>query len=318
MTIFLHRPSPQIPEPSASAARICIEAALFNIRLQREQIANKSVDLTWVFTQTLFMELNTVLWALSYPEVRKEKSRLVVEEHVRLAKDGIALASERWPGVESALGLYENLVTACLKVYNGSSEASYVIGSPSNRPVQSVRGFVTPPALSSASTVASSASSYQALSVVSNGNYEEGGQAPEWQILNPESRSEFSPTDQRQPKPYEKSELQQSGFQYAAASQGGMFDPNSVYNTLPAVLPGLQHCDPGLAEVPGTMTADTPCFMASRDEDLYLGTMGDQYSQYLHAPYIPQHRLQSLNEEQQVELMTSLEKTGLSAMNAIG
>ena len=89
MVIFLHRPSPQIPEPSAFAARICVEAALYNIRLQREQIANKSVDLTWVFTQTLFMELNTVLWALSYPEVRKENPRQEIEEFVQLAKDGM-------------------------------------------------------------------------------------------------------------------------------------------------------------------------------------------------------------------------------------
>ena len=88
MVIFLHRPSPQIPEPSASAARICVAAALYNIRLQREQIANKSVDLTWVFTQTLFMELNTVLWALSYPEVRRENPRQEIEEYVQLAKDG--------------------------------------------------------------------------------------------------------------------------------------------------------------------------------------------------------------------------------------
>lgn len=40
--------------------------------MHREQMITGSVDVTWIFTQSLFMAFNTVLWSLSYPEIRRE------------------------------------------------------------------------------------------------------------------------------------------------------------------------------------------------------------------------------------------------------
>ena len=295
-----------------------MEAALYNIRLQREQIANRSVDLTWVFTQTLFMELNTVLWALSYPEVRKERPRQEIEEYVQLAKDGIALASQRWPGVESALELYENLIAACLKVYDGKEEASYVISSPSSMPSRTVHyDAAALPALSSDSTVASSSASYQAPTTADSstfGSYVGSDQASDGHSPSPASLRDFGVPRPLRTNPDHNAERIQPLFEYTTASHDVPFDPNSVYNTLPTAFPDFQQYSQGYGGLPGFMGNPT-YYMPSKDENLYLGIIGDQYSQYLHAPYAPHQPLQTLSQEQQIELMTNLEKTGLN--NAI-
>ncbi|KAK2742716.1 hypothetical protein FQN57_005171 [Myotisia sp. PD_48] len=133
MIVFMFRPSPQIPEPSLDAARRCYKASIFNVKMHLEQVETKSVDLTWIFTQSVFMALNTILWSLSYPEIRQENSREDVMYHIGMATKVLAVSSERWPGVESALRLYNNLIDGCLKAY--SSDESYVVHSPpSNRP----------------------------------------------------------------------------------------------------------------------------------------------------------------------------------------
>lgn len=117
MIVFLYRPSPQVPRPSPKAALLCYEACEFNIYMQRDQIKTRSVELTWIFTQSLFMAVNTILWSLSYREVRQHAPKDRVRQHLDLALDAIKLASERWPGVYSALELYELLIDACLSIY---------------------------------------------------------------------------------------------------------------------------------------------------------------------------------------------------------
>lgn len=117
MIVFLYRPSPQVPRPSLSAALKCFDACEYNIYMHREQISKGNVDLTWIFTQSLFMAINTLLWSLSYVEVRRKHKRQDVEKHLEIAMEGIQLASDRWPGVASAVQLYHNLIIAIMKVY---------------------------------------------------------------------------------------------------------------------------------------------------------------------------------------------------------
>lgn len=261
------------------------------------------------------MELNTVLWALSYPEVRKERPRQEIEEYVQLAKDGIALASRRWPGVESALELYESLIAACLKVYDGKEGAYYVIGSPSGRPSRASHYDIAAlPALSSASTVASSSASHQAPTTTDSssfGSYVGSDQVSDSQSPSPASLRDLGVLHSLQTNPDQDVERLQPLFEYTAAFQDVPFDPNSLYNTLPTAFPDFQHYGEGYGGTLGFM-GNPAYYMPSKDENFYLGTIGDQYSQYLHAPYAPHQPLQSLSQEQQIELMTNLEKTGLS------
>ena len=131
MVVFMYRPSPQVPRPSLQAAFRCYEACEYNIHMHRDQINARNVDLTWIFTQSLFMAINTMLWALSYVEVRRRYKREDVERHLEVAMDGITLAAERWPGVASAIQLYSNLIVAILKIYEKDGDIPISAATPS-------------------------------------------------------------------------------------------------------------------------------------------------------------------------------------------
>ena len=118
MIIFLFRPSPQVSRPSARAAWLCYEASEWNIHEQREQLRTRSVELTWAFTQSIFMAVNTILWSLSYIEVRQRRTKEEVDGHLKAAIEALVFASERWPGVGSAVELYEALSHAILQVFD--------------------------------------------------------------------------------------------------------------------------------------------------------------------------------------------------------
>ena len=308
MIVFLYRPSPQVPEPSIRAANKCFEASRYNIYKQREQMSTKSVDVTWIFTQSLFMALNTLLWALSYAEIRKEHPKSVVENHLHTAQEAIFLASERWPGVESALELYDTLIQACLKAYDGNSEASYVVGSPSNKPAAgSVSDVATPPPLSTPSTIHSSLSSNQ------NGP-EADHHSPYGFVIDhdltsaQQARRSLEPStsisagSQRSLQAFSQSAyIDDSQYQESTA-----FNPRAFTNPLPSPL----NYELG----PSTLHGPLP--NPFNDQNFYLGSIGDQYAQYLNPHYPPQESLDSLNLEQQVELMNTLERDGLDGMFA--
>lgn len=152
MTIFLFRPSPQIPEPSVFAARICYDASIFNIKMQRKQIATRSIDLTWEFTQSLLTAINITLWSLSYPEIRYDHSIEEVSSYLQVALEGMAIAAEVWPGVQSTLHLYWNLIAACLNAYNTGESFVYRIPSTYQSPA-SVRDVVIAPNASIPSSI---------------------------------------------------------------------------------------------------------------------------------------------------------------------
>ena len=118
MIVFLYRPSPQVPRPSARAALLCYDACEWNIYMHRDQMIDKSVEMTWAWTQSIFMAVNTILWSLAYVEVREKTSREQVQTHLEVAIDTMKLAAERWPGVASAVELYEALIGACLHIFD--------------------------------------------------------------------------------------------------------------------------------------------------------------------------------------------------------
>ncbi|KAI5369606.1 hypothetical protein Slin15195_G004810 [Septoria linicola] len=132
MIVFLYRPSPQVPRPSLEAALKCYEACEYNMYMQREQIAKRNVDLTWIFTQSLFMAINTMLWSLSYVEVRRKYKRETVESHLGIAMQAIQQASERWPGVASAVQLYQNLIFAIMRIYDKQGDIPISANTPSD------------------------------------------------------------------------------------------------------------------------------------------------------------------------------------------
>ncbi|KAF1928092.1 uncharacterized protein M421DRAFT_101442 [Didymella exigua CBS 183.55] len=132
MIVFIFRPSPQVPRPSLQAAIRCFDACQYNIYMHKRQIDMKTVDVTWIFVQSIFMCINTMLWTLSYQEVRRLHSREEVEGHLSVAMESILLASDRWPGVASARDLYHNLIGACMEIYNKDGDVPITANSPSD------------------------------------------------------------------------------------------------------------------------------------------------------------------------------------------
>lgn len=332
MIVFMYRPSPQVPEPSVDAARKCYEASVFNVAMHREQIATRSVDLTWIFTQSLFMALNTILWSFSYPEIRKEHPVDEARAHLDVALEAIILAAERWPGVESALLLYKSLVAACLKAYN--TEESFVVHSPSNHLTPSSGADVaTPPSMSSPSSTTTSHLS-QNLSVgnvsatdsvstaaasrgspagptlstshasVTSALAAEPSTAQYYQLWGSQGQSLQMPLSGDPPVPYTTQSYAPSEAPYPNVP----VDPATPYNAFPSIVPGLPGWDPNFA-----LASTTACGLgygdAAVDPMNWMGPIGDQYLQYFNGSYpAPPWRERTLSQQEQIELMASLEE----------
>lgn len=327
MIVFMFRPSPQVPEPSVDAARKCYEASVFNVAMQREQIATGSVDLTWIFTQSLFMALNTILWSLSYPDIRREHPIEEVRAHLNVALEAMMLAAERWPGVESALLLYKNLVTACLKAYN--TEESFVVHSPSNHATpSSTQDVVTPPSISSPSSTTTSlrAGNHSVHDTVSVGTVSRGHSADPTFPYSQTSPAAAVRAESQKPSSYSHWEtelppLQTSDSNSTQASytpQGYTesstvfsdvtFNPTTPFNPFPSVVPGLPGWDPNYT-VASTTASHLSYVDAAVDPMRWMDTIDDQYSQYFNGAFpIPPWRGRTLSQQEQIELMASLEE----------
>jgi hypothetical protein len=88
-------------------------------------------------------------------------------------------------------------------------------------------------------------------------------------------------------------------------------DHASLRSMLPAAAPELQHWESILHS-----DSSQPAFVGDNDVEMdtkpWLGDFGDEYSRYMHQDYNPsQHKMQSLSEQQQLELMAELEQDEL-------
>ncbi|KAK2760795.1 hypothetical protein FQN54_002033 [Arachnomyces sp. PD_36] len=336
MIVFLFRPSPQVPEPSFQAAQRCYEASVSNIKIHMDQVANNTVDLTWIFAQAVFMALNTLLWSLSYPGIRQEHPIEEVQGHLQVALDVISVSAERWPGVESALRLYKNLISACLKAYG--SDESYVVHSPLNRlSPASTHDVSISPTLSTVShptpTNLPTLQPPKSIDQMAPGGTAFVKNIPRPPTLNPQvtygtgsgldgSSSAFETPAQPNPAPVQTGPYpppSSQDFQIPAYNTQQYVTPlncyssapvntNSPHNPFPSVVPGLQHWDPDFT-MATTTSGHLAYSNATADPAFWVGSIGDQYSQYFNQPYpVPPWRERSLSQQEQIELMATLEE----------
>ncbi|KAI4214477.1 MAG: hypothetical protein LQ351_002894 [Letrouitia transgressa] len=299
MVIMLFRPSPGRPEPPLTAARKCFDAAVFNIQMHRKQISTKSVDLTWIFTQSLFMVLNTLLWTLSFHEIRNEHPKEEVELYLQSAQEGIVLASKQWPGVESAMELYSSFILLCLKAYDFPDETSYSERSVSEESSSASSSWNTSQRLvSTPPTVASSvdpniydpsAAQLRTPPLASESSQSQGNGT---KLL---TRIRETPSGPSNPQLHQPS--QESRVSQPPAS----FDPTSIYNPMPSTMPTLQTWNSTLATQFQALNA------LPHGSEPYLGAISDSYFRDLNAPLFTDLPVQSLDCEQQRELMANLE-----------
>ena len=320
ITIFLHRPSPQIPEPSLDAARRCYDAAVTNINLQYQQIIRKAVPITWIFTLTLCMELNTTLWTLSYPAIRQQHPYTEVQRHIEAAMEGLTLTSDRWPGVLSALQLYRSLIQGCLQAYR--SDASYVVQSPSSKATSASPNEQSPHSTYSPS----SHTSYNESSKVSTPPNPHLGYIPDPPrpvsgTSGPTSAPMSAPVSGPFSDSSHNSEPVSAPTNIAHQQHQAMFSqhssPSMVQNvpqsSLPPLTPAIQQWD---MQNPFA-NSNWPGF-GIPDDRSWLGSIGDQYSRYLHQSiFSTPQRHHSLSLQEQSELMATLESDQLPDMTPL-
>ena len=345
MIVFMFRPSPQVPEPSVRAAQRCYDACAFNVEMHKQQVETGSVDLTWIFTQSVFMALNTLLWTLSYPEIRHQHPRDEVLHHISLAMKVIGISAVRWPGVESAAKLYEKLIAGCLKAYD--TDVSFVVHSPSNstKRVSNGSSILQASSPSSANPPSGASQTYSPsseLNVTEPAVYPAMTNAPTSvernQRLCPPNNGSYAydaataaptqPTPSRAPSTAYPSSFQAPQasygaplYQYAVAGvsspptptpettqASSQFDPTSAFNEFPSIVPGLENWDPNYSidtSTPSHLMFPNPAI----DPMFYVGSIGDEYSQFYQQPYTSgMWKDRSLTQEEISELMASLEE----------
>lgn len=324
MIIFMYRPSPQIPTPTLDAAQKCYAAAIFNIQMQKRQVEARLIDITWIFTQAIFMALNTVLWCISYPGIRQQHPLEEVQLHIQDALKAIDLCADRWPGVRSAQQLYDNLVLGCLKAYemdktvespasdyvstttqDVSSSASQFANSPASTANTSVYGPQSPQSVHSAHV------HNHAFKNAATGYLDHTKQIYQPDIAQPSSQSQAI-GGQYMAAPIPQIDVHSQALHYSLPT----FDPHNAGGYIPTTSQGGTTWT-AAPMMPGILPGITGSPNMNYDDLPYLASFGHEYSRYLQQSYPSQYQMQTLSEQQQMELMASLEQSQLPDVSAL-
>jgi len=322
MVVFMYRPSPQVPRPSLDAAIRCYDACQYNIYMTMKQIETKSVDVTWIFTQSIFMCINTMLWTLSYSEVRRRHSREEVEGHLKVAMESIRQASERWPGVQSAIGLYYNLISACMKIFDKDGDVPISASSPSDTASVGTGNIVdginrsrtTSPATASTSSVRTPSEKVsgpfgflpehnQQLFNFTNG------------LSNPPNPFSSAPSAQQaglQTSPQQAPPMAYNELSPKTSMENSMpsysYAPTTQFAPLPTTFAELPQWNPTF-----TMPAQDGYNMTNMQmaspfyNEAYAANQGYEMADYLNPAWSQDARGTGLNQQQQMELMHDFE-----------
>lgn len=122
MIISLYRPSPQIPDPSATAAAKCYEASRQVIKISSTQIKASAVDITYIFLSTIHTALSTLLWSVSYAEVRADHPADEVKDITETALEIFDQCSEFLPEPQAVSEFYDVLISVSLRRYHIKEE----------------------------------------------------------------------------------------------------------------------------------------------------------------------------------------------------
>ena len=319
MIVTLLRPSPQVPKPSARSAQKCFAASSENIKGQSRQMAAATVDITWIFLLTIFQALNTVLWSISYPEVRAFHTKEELEDLIDMALDTIHKCRERWPGTAAASQLYAKLAKACLRSYDNNS--SHPPSSLSANSPSSLTDANSPSASEhSSATTGSAAYSQKAFHSPAPQFGYVFDQMPEPINFNYSSGPPPQPSFRSGSIFVSPSTTQDRRFSYfppdftQTQSLPNAWNPSSMPNTsqpsMPAPPPAPIHAPTIQTQVmqQQPMIADPSYFMQSTPYSFGNHVFGD-------VNYDTNMRSGSLSQQQQIELMQSLETDGLNDIN---
>ena len=311
MVVFLFRPSPQVPTPSVRSAMMCYDAVAQNIKTQNKQVDTAMVDITWIFLLTVFMAVNTILWTISYPEVRTLHPKDELEEHIDVALEIIAKCRERWPGTAAASRLYSKLAKACLRSYD-TNENSHPPSSLSANSPSSLTEANSP-----------SASEHSSATTGSLTHSQNACQSP------PQFGYIFDQLPEQIPAFDYSSGLQPP--QPSFRSNSIFSDPSSMHSdrrfsyfppdfTQPQILPNAWNSQAGVRPQSQIQPPPMPPPMvnsAIADPSYFMQPTPFSFGPHMYANegYDTEMRSGSLSQQQQIELMQSLETEGLTEID---
>lgn len=326
MVVFVYRPSPQVPRPSVAAAMLCYDACQYNIYMTMKQIETKSVDMTWIFVQSIFMCVNTILWTLSYAEIRKSHGRDEVESHLNVAMDSIRLASERWPGVASAMELYYNLIVACMRIYDKDGDVPIAAGSPSDTASvisSNVDGIVdginrsrtTSPATASTASVSTPSDKVPApFGYLPNQNQQLLNFAS--QQANASSPFNTSPSAQQaslHTSPHQPPPLTYTDMSPKTSIDAGVpifgYPPTTQFSSLPTTFAELPQWNPtfSMPQQDNNFGMPTMPLTSPFYNEVYAANQGFEVADYLNPGWSQDNRGVGLTQDQQMQLMHDFE-----------
>ncbi|KAI9841803.1 MAG: hypothetical protein M1838_003412 [Thelocarpon superellum] len=294
--VQLFRSSPQIPNPSVRAAVLCFNASAYNARMQRRQIAERSVDTTWILVQSLFMALNTILWCISYPEVRRLNPKSELVQLLQLGLESIRLCSDRWPGASSAYELYIKLSQARLKSYdtientNGTSTPS-TLASPASLLPTSIQSSKSSPASQQRTFVTSPPDQTSPASI----------------FLDPTSPHEWTSPNFTSSSPSPNYLNAFRDIPLTAEPATNLLPATSAWDPLYTTLPAITNLPFG----PSTELLN-PALLANSPHDQYMQMMYGVPDSTAFS-----RRQDSLSQAQQRELMDTLETDGVEHMSTL-
>jgi len=309
MIVTLLRPSPQVPKPSVRSAIMCYDAASTNIKDLSKQMETSMVDITWIFVLTLFQAVNTILWSISYPEVRALHGKEELEENIEIALDIILKCRERWPGTGAASQLYSKLAKACLKSYDAKDS----LHAPSSLSATS------PASLTDANSPSASEHSSTTTSSFAYSQKQFQSPPPQFgyvfdQMPEPVSNLDYGNNFPPQPS-FRSGSIFASPSSMQTDRRFSYFPPDF---TQPHGLPNAwnstatnqqqQMPAPPLPQMQQPAIADPAYLMQSTHFNFGSHMFGDQ-------SYDTEMRHGSLSQQQQIELMESLETEGLAEID---
>jgi hypothetical protein len=331
MVCFLYRPSPQISRPSANAAKLCFDACEYNIYMTRRQIETKSVDMTWIFTQAIFMVVNVMLWSLSYSEVRRNHTRDEVERHLNVALESIELASERWPGVTSALELYQNLIGSCMRIFDKDGDIPISAGSPSDSAsvvsssiVEGInRSRTTSPATASTASVSTPSENTHPPF----GYLPPGPSQPLFSFNTAQTNLHSSPSGQSvslqtTPQQFPSQSYMDTSPKATVDNSIPAFNypPTTQYTPMPSTFAELPHWNPTFSmppQEPFSMSPASQPLTSPIYNEHYAANQGFPMTDYLYPQWSQEDRGVGLNHEQQMQLMQDYEANETSHLKEI-
>jgi hypothetical protein len=298
--------------------------------MTQKQIETKSVDMTWIFVQAIFMCINTMLWTLSYSEVRRVHSREEVEGHLSVAMESIRLSSERWPGVASAMELYYNLIGACMRIFDKDGDVPITAGSPSDTAsvisgsiVDGInRSRTTSPATASTASVSTPPDKVSPpFGYLPNQNQQLFNFSPQANGGEPFATSpnaqQSSPQNSQQQPSHAYTDLSPK-----ASIDGPMpmygYPPTAQYSSLPTTFAELPRWTPTF-----TMPQQEHYGMhmmplsSSFYNEAYAANQGYEVADYLNPGWSQEARGNGLNQQQQMQLMQDFEMHETSKIEEI-